>query len=566
MRTLRGVMLAWAALLCLPGPVAAGEQVGGYYKNDRWGFKVKTPRDWTAVAMGAQEEWIASKHISKRELSAKNGAWYWRRRPEMWVIGFPHERQDERGAVKKQRKGETVVSFKNPYKDYKEFIKRHREFTGGGFYFSKEEETERRGVKVTQYEIKVEKNTETPFRMVVWVYHFDDIDFAIQFKILEDYYESYKAMTRVCLKSFKRIKQKKALPGAVTTGIDKIHEEVDESKLTPEQLRKHRQDLFDRTLRKELNALPKGWYQVKSKHYVGIANIDRKYVKRTLNHAEGIRAYLEKNISGIGDDYVPPCIIRFFGSSAEESAFREGTGGGYWSSSQQILVTKRQGMSRDWEYEWMSDRLTDQWLNSKNSNLGWNMPWWIRTGLGQHMKFARVKGKRVEFDLDAWDNSTMRTMLKKGTAIPLKKMFMGETVKYVWGHNLQAGSVVGWLLGPGNRGKTKNALTNYLKAMVAAIEEAEDEYKKGKDAFEAALKKRAEGLAARQAEEGEEAEEDEEGDAGEEEGFKRNVEALSEALKKKRASIVRRSFEAGFGHLTDKDWRRLDKVWQRYAK
>ena len=135
-------------------------------------------------------------------------------------------------------------------------------------------------------------------------------------------------------------------------------------------------------------------------------------------------------------------------------------------------------MSRDWEYEWMSDRLTDQWLNSKNSNLGWNMPWWIRTGLGQHMKFARVKGKRVEFDLDAWDNSTMRTMLKKGTAIPLKKMFMAETVKYVWGHNLQAGSVVGWLLGPGNRGKTKNALTNYLKAMVGAIEEAEAEFKK----------------------------------------------------------------------------------------
>ncbi|MCZ6572632.1 MAG: hypothetical protein O7C98_05615, partial [Planctomycetota bacterium] len=358
----------------------------------------------------------------------------------------------------------------------------------------------------------------------------------------------------------------KALPGAVTTGIDKIHEEVDESKLTPEQLRKHRQDLFERTLRKELNALPKGWYQVKSEHYVAIANIDRKFVKRTLNHAEGIRAYLEKNLAGIGNDYVPPCIIRFFGSYAERSAFTEGTGGGYWSSSEQILVTKRQGMSKNWEYASLSDRLTDQWLNSKNSNLGWNMPWWVRRGLGQHMRFARVKGKRVEFDPNAYDDGRMRTMLKKGTAIPLKKMFMAETVQYVWGHDLQAGSVVGWLLGPGNRGKTKNALTNYLKAMVAAIEEAEAEYKKEKDAFEASLKKRAEGVVARQAEEGEEAEEDEEGDAGAEEAFKKNVEALNEALKKKRASIVRRSFEAGFGHLTDKDWRRLDKVWQQYAK
>ena len=187
MRKLGWVMLAWGVLLCLPGHVAAGEQVGGYYKNERWGFKVKTPRDWTAIVMGAQEEWIASKHISKRELSVKKGnAWWWTRRPEMWVIGFPHERQDERGAVKKQTKGETLVSFKNPYKNYKEFIKRHREFTGGGFYFSKEEETERGGVKVTQYEIKVEKATETPFRMVAWVYHFDDIDFAVQFKILED--------------------------------------------------------------------------------------------------------------------------------------------------------------------------------------------------------------------------------------------------------------------------------------------------------------------------------------------------------------------------------------------
>ena len=43
-------------------------------------------------------------------------------------------------------------------------------------------------------------------------------------------------------------------------------------------------------------------------------------------------------------------------------------------------------------------------------------------------------------------------------------------------------------------------------------------------------------------------------------------EALKEAFEKKRASINQRAFKAGFGHLTDKDWRRLDKVWKQYAK
>ena len=159
-----------------------GQSAGGYYSNDRWGFKVRTPKGWKSVALQSNERWIASKHLGRQKLEAKKSEFYAAGHPEMWVIGFPHGVQ--RGAKISEEDGKTTITIKNPYKDYKDLLKQNPRFLGGGYHFTKEEETEIKGIKVTQYEIVVDKMVSAPYRVVAWVYHFKDADFAIEFKIL----------------------------------------------------------------------------------------------------------------------------------------------------------------------------------------------------------------------------------------------------------------------------------------------------------------------------------------------------------------------------------------------
>jgi hypothetical protein len=141
-------------VLALLAADAAAQSAGGYHKDERWGYKVRVPDDFKTAALSANEEWIASKHIATRLLYAKDSEFYEADYPQMWVIGFPHQRQEERGAKIETDGEKTTIEFKNPYKDYKDFIKRESWFVGGGYYFSEEKEDNIGDVKVTKYEIK----------------------------------------------------------------------------------------------------------------------------------------------------------------------------------------------------------------------------------------------------------------------------------------------------------------------------------------------------------------------------------------------------------------------------
>ena len=539
--------------------LAAQGARAGTHKDKRWGFAVKVPGGWKQAAMSASEEWIAAKFIGKRALVSTKGEWYVSEHPQIWVVGFPHARQSERGAKVEKKDGKTTISFKNPYKDYKDFVKRESWFMGGGYHFSEEEETEIRGVKVTQYEIKIEKGAAAPFRIVTWVYHFDDVDFAVQCKVLEDHYKKYKPKFRVALKSFKRIEREKALPGSTTTG-KQIIEVEDEDKLTPEEREKLRSDRFEQTLRKELDGLPKGWYLKRSKHYVALANADRKFTKRALDHAEAVRKYLDDTFSDIGSDYVPMGLMRVFASRAEEQAFQGGTRWIWGNGVEQVLVTQTVGgTDRNWEFEWLSSRLTSQYLSFKNSHLSSNMPYWFKSGLEQHMRFARSKGKRVEIKPDEYDRQWIKDIIKQGKAIPLKDMFEKGRAQDMTQY--QVGSVCSYLLTKGSRGKTKNIIQKYLQNLIAVIEEEEQAYKAERDRLEEEAKAGLEAEGNTDVGESE----DEEGEEGETGAAEKAWDKMMEAMKAKNKAIQQKAFEKTFGHLSDKDWKRLDRKWLDYA-
>jgi len=547
----------WIALGVLAGAAPASEGVGGYAKNERWGFKVRVPDGWTSVALPASEEWIALKQLGKRELLPKDS--FWGRRPEMWVVGFPHARLEERGAKVETRGDGKVVTIRDPYKDYKDFLARESGFVGGGWYIAEEKTGEVEGAKVTMYDVRVDKQVDAPLRIVAWVFHFDDIDFAVQFKILEDHYDAYRATFQGCLKSFRRIERTQALPGAARTGQSVVEVE-DERDLTREERRRRRQEAAQRAIQREIETLPKGWYRIETKHYVVLANADRKFAQAVADHAEAIRAYLEKTFPSVGDDYVPKGLIRVFAGTAEERAYAETTRD-LWIWGEQVLVSQRMGDEKAWELEYMSAHLTTQWLSFKNRNLAWNLPSWIDIGLRQHMAVARSKGKKVEFKPDAYDRQNLKEFLKRGEAVSLRALLSGneEVFRTRWEEaKLQAGSVLTFLLERANRGSTKDCVRNYLAALVVAVEEAEAEY-------EAVKEKQRQEAAARAAQAGSQEGGGDRAEVDEEAEDEKRMEELEKALKAKSEAIRKSAFDKAFGHLTDADWQRLDAQWREYA-
>jgi hypothetical protein len=539
-----------AGLVGMRSAVAA-EAVGDYVKDEKWGYKVRTPREWSQAAMSADEQWIAAKHIAPRALAAKKTSGGYLERPEMWVIAFPKGREKTASKVEtgKDEAGEDTftITIKNPYKDYKDFVKQMG-LAGGGYHFSKEEPGEVDGQKVTMYEIMVEKLVDSPLRILAWQYMADDVDFIVQLRILEDYYEDYKRTFDGVLKSFRRIPRTQAMPGGATTG-EKVTLRQDETNLTPEQRAERRRKEVEETIQREIAALPKDWITVRSEHYVALSHVDQKFTQQTLDFAEAIRGYLDKTFS-IGNDYVPPGIIRIFANQGEESAFNQGSGG--WArwlmgGAEQIRVSRRTGEERQWEYEYLAQRVTDQWIQFRNVLLDRSMPFWIKEGLKRHMGFARpaAGGKRIEFKPDPYDKETLREMFRKGTGIPLKELLEGDEDKFKeHGHILEAGQAVSWMLGDGGKGKLKGAVQTYLKELIAAVTEAEKEFKAKREASKG-----------KSEDSGPKTEKEEE----------EMMRAMQTEFESKRKALRERAFKAAFGAMDDKDWKNLDAAFVKFA-
>lgn len=563
------------AVLCLvtvmlgsTGLAAANEQRGSYVENKRWGFKIRAPKKWKSRMIPLDERWIAGKYFPDYRLRIKNAQNEIREmRPELWVIAFPHEREKNRKTVERPDENTVIITIRNPYKDYKDFVKRESwASTGaGGWHFAKEETTTQGDHEVDIYEIKVEKLVDVPLRVVTWVYHCDDVDFAVQLRIPEDHYKANRSVIEGVMKSFREIPRTEPFPEdekptTVTSGENKRKtiEEVDAERAAAVRAR------IDR----EVKNLPKDWRVKRSKHYVVIAPKDKRYnmpVTYVLNFAEEIRKYLEKSFSDLGPSAVPPGLIRIFPSTADEQAYMQGTRGWWADEVREITMTYSGETSLLSEFSWIAGRITDQYFHIKNENLTGSMPGWIRTGIWGHVQWARPsKRKKMVLAPTPHDIREVRTMLAQGTQASLRDLMTisGEDVQPE--HHAQARSVVYWLLGRGNKGKVKGAVTTYLKALEDIIK---DEDKK----FEEAEKVRREEQMKELAENGDPdaGKSDEELEKEEDERFRnrrQSRESFNSGMTSRFEAIRTRAQEAAFGHLTDKDWAALDKKWKKFAE
>ena len=148
-----GLALGIATLLCAGAAVFGLQRAqaapGAYHEDEKLGYKVKYPKGWRFIAMGADEKWIAAKFLSDKscfwtDKETGSSAEY---KPVMQVITFIDDVVKKRGIETEEGEdGTTYLSFNNPYKNYQDFLK--KTFSGGGWFISSEEEDELKGAGI----------------------------------------------------------------------------------------------------------------------------------------------------------------------------------------------------------------------------------------------------------------------------------------------------------------------------------------------------------------------------------------------------------------------------------
>jgi hypothetical protein len=470
----------------------AGEPPGDYFENKAFGFKLRVPKDWREVP--APNTWIASKHLGKRELDAQRGKEFGSREaPELWVVAFPH----------------AAGAKEDPYTDYRDFLSKNTEFIdfGKGYEITEQKDTTVGELKVTTYDIQETKGDGVPHHVVAWVFHFDDFDFAVQFKVFEWYYKDYDSSFRGCLKSFKRIDRTAAVAGTKPAAAGAVTCRADVLKLPPEKRTRAMKDAVEAILRQQAEALPDGWKSRRTKKFLVVTNADDKFVKAAIDHAEAIADHLEDFFGPAGADYVPPTVLRIFATPEERSAYKAKEGQS--DLVREVAIGAGHGWEKDNAWEDLNRSLWSEWLLLRNPNLEGTLPGWFKEGLNKYMNMLRTKGKRIGFANDDWDRDEIRLQIKRDgyeDLLPLLSREFTDQGMPKKGLDEQDRSrevrvVVLWLMRQGNSGKGKNlvrdlvlAVANELdrvEAEILAMPDKKDEQKPTIDSKRAEIRKNA---------------------------------------------------------------------------
>jgi len=509
-------------IVCVLAAAAAfsGEPPGSYYVNEAWGFKVKVPKGWRHAAVASDTPWLCAKHLGKRELEGRleDREWMTTEAPEMWVVGFPKDAKSQ---------------VTNPYGTFRDYITRHSGFlrSASDHRFITEKETRVGDTKVSVFELRKGEKKRIGRHVVAWVFHFDDIDFAVQFKVLEWHYADYKSTFAACLKSFRRVKRTKALGGGTAaTSRDAISSRWELHKLAPEERARAFRDAVGAEITRSADGLSDGWRRKDAKRFVVLTDADPKFVKASMAHAQAVLVHFDKLFGKHTAEYVPPFILRIFATEDQRRAYGKDdlTGDLVF----EIVIYSGKGWVKDEAFEDLNESLWSLWQQERHSALEGSQPPWIKEGFAKYMRMMRSKGRKITFSHGDYDRDEIRLQIKADKYESLLSlMSAGITDEGGGGNNAMSGyererqvrTLVLWLMRQGNKGKRKNLVRDFIMNLIGALEDQETAWRKTSRDKEATFS--ADGHAARK------------------EAWKRS-----------------------FGDWDEADWKRFTAVWLSFAK
>jgi len=542
----------------LPGAGPAAPQGSGTYKNRRFGYQFRAPKGWRNIALQTNEVWLTSKFLSKKSyFFTTDTGWTYEHQPEMMCIAFVHENMKRKKTVEEEEEDgvKTITTIlSNPYKNYEDFL--DRTYAGGGWYFSKEEEGTHKGIPVTKYEVKVEKGARTgPKRIITWIFHAPDIDFALQTEVLESEYKGLRAVLQRSLKSFELIERSgELLPEAGTEAGSIRFTSRSLTEGTPKERRtvrlKSERQLHDRAIA----SLPKDWDHGYHGEVLVLDHNQRKWAKRLGEHADLLLDWVAKNFAYFGEgEYARAPVIRVCENEEEEQALsrgvRSGSRGGFYflSAGSEIITRKPDTGWIGYEVGWVNRMLVMRWMTERDRDLYYALPEWVSSGIFGYMDGARRKGRNMDFRVDQWDKDDARLAVSQGRATPPREIMRytreefasgagGVNAESYFSRRSEASQLVRWLLSKESARckQAKGLLERYIKVLDEVVEDIKT--------------KENQSFGENKAAETEE-EEDERG------------KAAAQRWRSREKEMMNRTFERVFGGWTDKDWDKFEKAY-----
>lgn len=460
------------------------------YEDEKLGFRMKIPDKWTTVPVQIDEKWIVAKFLSNRSYETKSRDYtdYGEHKPLLQVIWFSDEARKLR--VEEEQRGDTTYIAKNvPYRDYKDYLKRN---IAEGYYIDKEESETEAGVACTKFQVKIEKMSSMKRRYTTWVFRVDDGELAVQMEVLEDHYQKLEPMVLSALRSFKLIPRATNATSGPTTGGSggKSGELVADlwtkdreqwRKLSANERQLRRKQIEEQRMALMQKDLPEGWTVRRTKRYLVLSHGDSKFTDRLVDAAEAFRLWLEDQFDEVSDEYVMQGVIRICADYDEARAYAMGSGNwdSFNSDNREVISyqDKSEGNSGT-GFGRLFVGLMDQYLYDKDALLYTDLPMWLHSGLYSCVATAKMKGRKLEFEPDDWENEAIREAERGEKFLPLKEIMSPkaedrEVPREFWA---QAARWLRYIDGPGQkRSELKGFVLKYMQQTIKASEELERE-------------------------------------------------------------------------------------------
>lgn len=514
-------------------PIAvAADTLGGSHVDKTLGFSIRVPQDWNFVASPDNERYIVATFISERLLTTKKAKEWKERganRPEMRIIAFTPENVSL--ADTKEKKEElfgkkiTVMTQSNPYKDFKEYLKR----TLKGYYPTEDITSKVGKVTCTQFDAIMEQH-RPPLRRVCCIYHLEDIDIAVYFEVMEEWYPKYKSLFDKAFKSFKTVKRE--LEDAV----------AGEGSSTKPVTRK------DFIHSKTAN-LPEGWWYDVSKSHLVISHADKKYSGKISSFSDAIRKAIEKDLAGkktkgssSKKEKAEMPIIRICNSVGEYNAYCDTSKGfeAYNPETQEVIVYDgtREGYDIDWAFSKIGNGIFLQYLYDE---FRFAQPdTWFTFGNRFYYSNFKGKGSSCKFVPNTYVSELLRKAERNGECKTLKAL-LDSKGRGIQGNEdyWKVGSLVSFLKSrAGNKKPWKGILNLYLNNFRSAYSELDK--KTGKDI-------------------------DDVGETKDKDEAKKKAKEVTTRITEFSKEVRKKAFEATFGNWDETDWERLEKAWKDWA-
>ncbi|MBL8898300.1 MAG: hypothetical protein JNM84_11760 [Planctomycetes bacterium] len=397
----------------------------GRFESRTHGFAIEAPAGWSEIPIKPGEEWILAKFLSdKVYVHNDKVSGTHEHRPMLEVIGFPKQVKRVEETKEETGEGKTVlITIKNPYKSYEDYLDRHHQ--GGGWFLSADESKKVGALDVRWREVKIEKLTNLPRRILSYEYADAEMRYVVQVDVLESKHAALQKRLRDALESFVFIPKgppreaAPAAPPSVGWIVGK-----DEAEMR-EKLAARRRAWRERALRHVKETLPEGWQQIEDEHFVFLSHASPKFTKAMQNHAKGVRKWLDEEFGDLGNGEVLPSVIRLCASPDEANAYASGSGESYvWDSGEVVCA---QG---DWilsEFASISWALTNQYLAEKSPAFYQAMPGWLSSGIHSYIGSMLVsKTKGLVFVPNVSSLITVR-QLQKEKRLPQVSDFFANT-------------------------------------------------------------------------------------------------------------------------------------------